>query len=72
MEQLINNSRRVNIDRGNLSISYKKVFSTIKLIHQKRQTRKVLASLPQYLLDDLALSQNDVQCEVNKSFWISK
>ena len=56
----------------NLLDGYKKVVAHILIAYQKRQTRKQLAKLPDYLLEDVNLDRDDVQREINKSFFIMK
>ena len=56
----------------NLLDGYKKVVAHIQIAHQKHQTRKQLAKLPDYLLEDVNLDRDDVQREINKSFFIMK
>lgn len=53
----------------NLKDGYKKFVDNMRLIQQKRQTRKQLSVLPDYLLKDVGLNYTKVKHEMNKSYW---
>lgn len=55
--------------KENLIERFKKAFQLMLL---KRRTRKELTSLPDYLLDDLGISREDIHYEMKKSYWLLK
>ena len=68
MTQLTYSHRTIHIVIENLKNGYKKFVNNMRLIQQKRQTRKQLTELPDYLLKDVGLNYDEVQHEINKSF----
>jgi uncharacterized protein YjiS (DUF1127 family) len=66
------NIPEVNILKVNLSDGYKNLVTHIRMIQQKRQTRRQLAKLPDYLLKDVNINRAEAQQEVRKSFFIMK
>jgi uncharacterized protein YjiS (DUF1127 family) len=68
MNQLTHSESALRIVIENLNDKYKKYANNVRLIQQKRQTRKQLGELPDYLLRDLGLNYDEAQSEVNKSF----
>ncbi|MEZ9125825.1 DUF1127 domain-containing protein [Vibrio splendidus] len=51
------------------SLLIKKFYSKLGLYFQNRRTRKQLSELPDYLLRDVGITQNQVDKELKKSFW---
>ena len=51
------------------SLSVKKYYSKFKLYLQNRRTRKHLAELSDHLLEDVGITQNQVDKELKKSLW---
>ncbi|PTO85378.1 DUF1127 domain-containing protein [Vibrio splendidus] len=51
------------------SLSIKKFYSKFRLYLQNRRTRKHLAELSDHLLEDVGITQNQVEKELKKSFW---
>jgi len=51
-----------------LLVEYKNFADTVRLIQQKRKTRKQLAELPEHLLKDVGLNHEDVHHEIKKLF----
>ncbi|MEZ8313203.1 DUF1127 domain-containing protein [Vibrio splendidus] len=51
------------------SLSVKKFYSKFRLYLQNRRTRKHLAELSDHLLEDVGITQNQVEKELKKSFW---
>jgi len=43
------------------------LYKNISLLVSKQQTRRQLQHLPEYLLDDLALSEQQIQLEMKKN-----
>jgi uncharacterized protein YjiS (DUF1127 family) len=72
MTQLTHNHSPLHTIKENLLVDYKKIINSIILILQKRKTRKELAELSDHLLKDLGLSSDEVQREINNSFWTLK
>lgn len=66
------NTLKINVPKVNLLSGYEKLVAHIRMIHQKRQTRQQLAKLPDYLLKDVNISQEDARQEVRKSFFTMK
>ena len=66
------NIPKVNLPKLNLLDDYEKLVAHIRMIHQKRQTRKQLAKLPEYLLKDVNLNRDQALQEIKKSFFIIK
>jgi uncharacterized protein YjiS (DUF1127 family) len=69
MTQLTYSHRALRIVIENLKNGYKKFVNNMRLI---QQTRKQLTELPDYLLKDVGLNYDEVQHEINKSFWTLK
>ena len=69
MNQLTHSHSTLHIVIENLKDGYKKYANNMRLIQQKRQTRKQLTVLPDYLLKDVGLNYGEVQHEINKSYW---
>ncbi len=69
MAQLTHSYSALNIVIENLKNGYQKFVNNMRLIQQKRQTRKQLTVLPDYLLKDVGLNYGEVQHEINKSYW---
>jgi len=69
MNQLIHSHSTLHIVIEKLKDGYKKYANNWRLIQQKRQTRKQLTVLPDYLLKDVGLNYGEVQHEINKSYW---
>lgn len=44
-----------------------RLYKDISLLLSKQQTRRQLQKLPDYLLDDLALSHEQIEIEIKKS-----
>ncbi|MEZ8500091.1 DUF1127 domain-containing protein [Vibrio splendidus] len=56
--------------RANQSfLSVKKFYSNFERYLQNRRTRQQLSELPEYLLRDVGITQNQVDKELKKSFW---
>ncbi|NOJ03840.1 DUF1127 domain-containing protein [Vibrio splendidus] len=51
------------------SLSVKKFYSNFERYLQNRRTRKQLSELPEYLLIDVGITQDQVDKELKKSFW---
>ena len=51
------------------SLSVKKFYSNFERYLQNRRTRKQLSELPEYLLIDVGITQDQVDQELKKSFW---
>ncbi|MEZ9578398.1 MULTISPECIES: DUF1127 domain-containing protein [unclassified Vibrio] len=51
------------------SLSIKKFYSKLGMYFQNRRTRKQLSELPEYLLRDVGITQEQVDKELKKSFW---
>ncbi|WP_210472455.1 DUF1127 domain-containing protein [Vibrio crassostreae] len=51
------------------SLSIKKFYSKLGMYFQNRRTRKQLSELPEYLLRDVGITQEQVDKELMKSFW---
>ncbi|MEZ8058686.1 DUF1127 domain-containing protein [Vibrio splendidus] len=51
------------------SLSVKKFYSNFERYLQNRRTRKQLSELPEYLLIDIGITQDQVDQELKKSFW---
>ncbi|NOH75960.1 uncharacterized protein DUF1127 [Vibrio crassostreae] len=51
------------------SLSTKKFYSKLGMYFQNRRTRKQLSELPEYLLRDVGITQEQVDKELKKSFW---
>ena len=66
-QSILANATKVNLLGG-----YKKLVTHIRIIYQKRQTRKQLAKLPDYLLKDVNLNYDDAKREIRKSFSIKR
>lgn len=45
------------------------IMAWLALFSRRHNTRKQLATLPDYLIRDLGLSPHDVRVEVTKPFW---
>ncbi|MFT6139104.1 MAG: hypothetical protein ACJAYB_003303 [Psychromonas sp.] len=72
MAQLTHNYSALHTVIENLKYGYKKSANNMRFIQQKRQTRKQLAELSDDLLKDIGLNYDQVQHEINKSFWTLK
>jgi uncharacterized protein YjiS (DUF1127 family) len=72
MAQLIHSHSALHTVIENLKYGYKNFAHNMRLILQKRQTRKQLTELSDDLLKDVGLSYDEVQHEINKSFWTLK
>ncbi|MEL0608650.1 DUF1127 domain-containing protein [Vibrio echinoideorum] len=51
------------------SLSVKKFYSKFRLYLQKHRTRKHLAELSDYLLEDVGITRGQANEEVRKPFW---
>ncbi|MCZ4308890.1 DUF1127 domain-containing protein [Vibrio atlanticus] len=51
------------------SLSIKKFYSNFERYLQNSRTRKQLSELPEYLLRDVGITQEQVDKELKKSFW---
>ena len=69
MNQLTHSHSTLHIVIENLKDGYQKFVKNMRLIQLKRHTRKELTELPDYLLKDVGLDYDEVQHEINKSFW---
>ncbi|HEY7866016.1 MAG TPA: DUF1127 domain-containing protein [Psychromonas sp.] len=72
MAQLTHSHSALHKVIENLKYGYKKFANNLRLIQQKRQTRKHVAELSDHLLKDVGLNYDQVQHEINKSFWTFK
>lgn len=48
----------------------KKYLMLLLNVYQKRQSRKGLRDLPDYLLRDVGLTKEQAHTELNKSYWL--
>lgn len=72
MTQLTHSHSALRLVIEDLKNVYTKFVNNMRLIHQKRQTRRQLTELPDHLLKDIGLNHDEVQHEINKSFWTFK
>ena len=72
MSQLIQSQSVLHISIENIKNGYKNIINHMKLLQQKRETRRQLMKLPKYLHQDIGLNEEQVQHEIGKSFWSLK
>lgn len=52
-----------------LDSASRNIMSTLKLWAARAEQRRQLRNLPDYLLDDMGISQEALQAEISKPFW---
>jgi len=72
MTQLTHSNRTLLIVLENVKNGCGNFLKEMKLIQQKRKTRQQLIALPEHLYSDIGMTHDQIQYEINKSYYIVK